>query len=500
MSATFSAYTSKLSRTNRRWGFLVFALVIFSIQFLLPLDGLSWLGFYRSLATCILAFAVILAVFERNPLSRQWLTDSNETEQLRNVRLTRDFVLAFIIGGAIVLLLYSLQFVLPDKSGSREVLALLGAGGLLGMASMMSGALLGFLFGIPRFLRERQTGTGQSASTTSNTAQRLANSATFTPPETNARTDVQSRTGQFQSNTNLEEISDWLTKIIVGLGLTKLAKLPDYVTRLTWFVSHSIGEGHQAFTQDVAFSLMTAFSICGFLMGYLMTRLFLQQAFDTTLQSQLNEKFNAEIQSAAKQELSASAVPDAAALGSAIQRALTVQSTSQGVSETVIRDQIRRLAKDYEAVRLSMSSGDERTKAMEQVAAQMKSLGFAVQPFLNELRNSDSAGERLAAVTALGVKPQEDSLDWLVDRIDSERPFVGYHAALALLAAARAFTPPSPAAPDSPSQKASDMPSGPYAHLCKAIDRAMKLLEDKSLRETDRYEVLQAAKKESACA
>lgn len=68
------------------------------------------------------------------------------------------------------------------------------------------------------------------------------------------------------------------------------------------------------------------------------------------------------------------------------------------------------------ALRLSISPSDERTKAMEQVAAQMKSLGFAVQTFLSELKSSESAGERLAAVTSLEVSPNQDSLGWLVER------------------------------------------------------------------------------------
>src|SRR5215207_9214061 len=46
-------------------------------------------------------------------------------------------------------------------------------------------------------------------------------------------------------------------------------------------------------------------------------------------------------------------------------------------------------------------------------------------------------GERLAAVTVLQVIPDPEYLPWLVDRIAAEKPFIGYHAAVALLAAAR---------------------------------------------------------------
>jgi hypothetical protein len=63
----------------------------------------------------------------------------------------------------------------------------------------------------------------------------------------------------------------------------------------------------------------------------------------------------------------------------------------------------------------------------------------------------------------------------------------------------RAFTPPSATAPDSVTQTASSVPNQPHQHVCDAIQKSMKLLEDKKLRETDRYEVLTAAKKEGMC-
>jgi hypothetical protein len=479
--------------------FLLTALILFSVQFLFPWNGNSWLRFYRSLSTCILIIAAIWTFIGENRGAKPIANESEEPEQLRNVRWTRDFVFAFIVGGAIVLLIYSLQFLLPKDSGYREVLALLGAGGLLAMASLMSGALLGFIFGIPRFLRERQTNQGQPKATTQNGTQVAPSSPVSAASGINTPSTVQPGISQFQSNTNLEEISDWLTKIIVGLGLTKLATIPSYVKRLTWFVSHSIGEGHHEFNDNVAFSLMTAFSICGFFMGYLMTRLFLQQAFDAALPTDPSDRFKAEVHSAGQSVVSVDAVPSATVLGSGIQSALSVQSASQGLSEEVIRNQITKLAKAYEALRLSMSSGDERTQSMERVAAQMKSLALAAQPFLNDLKSSESSGDRLAAVTALEIKPQEGFLDWLVERIDVERPFVGYHAALALLSAARAFTPPSQAAPDSASQTASSTQTSLHSHVCDAIKKAMKILDDKGLRDTDRYEVLLAANKEGMC-
>ena len=486
----------KLNGATRRIFLMCVALVVFSIQFLLPWDASSWHRFWRSIGAGVFVIAALSALFRGARFVNPPDTVSGETERFRDLRWTRNFVLAFMAIGALALLVYSMQFLLPEASDLREGLSLFGAGGLVALASLMAGALVGFIFGIPRFLRERQIGLTPTKSTP---AEHLPlSSISRTRPVTEETSQGESRAAatRFQGNTNLEEISDWLTKIIVGVGLTKLANIPDYVKRLTVFVTYSIGSKHPQFSESIAFSLMVAFSICGFFMGYLMTRLFLPRALD---EAENQAKWAVEVGQAAGDPVSKEAIPDAAVLGSSIQRALSVLRASEGVSESVIRDQVRKLAKKYESLRLSMSSGEERTNLMEQVAAQMKSLGLAVRPFLNDLKNSDDAGERLAAVTSLEIKPQEESLDWLGERVDVERPFVGYHAALALLSAARAFTPPSRSAPDSASQTGSVAPNGPHDHLCDAIKRAMKALEDKGLTETDRHDVLSTARNEAMC-
>jgi hypothetical protein len=55
----------------------------------------------------------------------------------------------------------------------------------------------------------------------------------------------------------------------------------------------------------------------------------------------------------------------------------------------------------------------------------------------DELIESDSAGEHLAAIVMLQVGPNLDYLDWLAKRLGVEKPFIGKQAALALLVAAR---------------------------------------------------------------
>jgi hypothetical protein len=102
-----------------------------------------------------------------------------------------------------------------------------------------------------------------------------------------------------------------------------------------------------------------------------------------------------------------------------------------------IRARVAAAAKDYEEIRDQLPSGAVRTRRMEVIASQMRTLAQGSVALLPELTASGSPGHRLAAVTVLQVIPDSSYLPWLVERIASEKPFIGYHAAVALLAAAR---------------------------------------------------------------
>jgi uncharacterized membrane protein len=102
------------------------------------------------------------------------------------------------------------------------------------MACLASGALLGFLFAVPK-------------------ANRAA-----------------SNTARLLPNTNIEEVSDWLTKIIVGVGLVNLRVLISYFDTYSDRLSSSL-----AVTPTYASALILYFSVLGMIEGYILTRLFL---------------------------------------------------------------------------------------------------------------------------------------------------------------------------------------------------------------------------------
>jgi hypothetical protein len=161
-------------------------------------------------------------------------------------------ILGFVMGvGLLSALVYAAQ-----SNAEQGFLAVASVAVLLAGASACVGGTLGFLFGIPRTLQQEGTGSSSDASA------RTANSA------------VAGRRIDYRVNTNLEQISDWLTKILVGVGLTQIPAIRNSVVSITVFAARGLGPQSQVF----AFALLSYFAVLGFLFGYLWTRLFLAGA------------------------------------------------------------------------------------------------------------------------------------------------------------------------------------------------------------------------------
>jgi len=117
----------------------------------------------------------------------------------------------------------------------------IGYGILIAGAAFISGVLLGYLFG----LRPTDHSGNPSGSSSSRPAQ-----------------------------TNLVEIADWLTKIILGAGLVQLTRLPGPIWKLANTMALGVVEDPAVETPNPAVALATMgfFSTCGLLYGYLWTR------------------------------------------------------------------------------------------------------------------------------------------------------------------------------------------------------------------------------------
>lgn len=140
----------------------------------------------------------------------------------------------------------------------------------------VSGMLLGFLFGIPRTLPsgtvnmappdERANGKSRS----DDAPPAGAEAAAGTP----SNTLFLGTPTPMEINSNLVEVSDWLTKIIVGVGLIELKSLPGSARSMAAFIAPSLATD-TATAMAVVGGIMLFFSVHGFLIGYLLTRIYL---------------------------------------------------------------------------------------------------------------------------------------------------------------------------------------------------------------------------------
>jgi hypothetical protein len=162
------------------------------------------------------------------------------------------------IFGLLGMLLYSIG---NGKTSLTIVLAnsLLVAGGAL-----FVGGLLGFLFGIPRTLQG--------------------------DPVTGSSDEVSQNDIHYKVNTNLEQISDWLTKILVGVGLTQLAKIPKYFNELGQYLVPALGNDSASGIYGIL--VIVYFISTGFISGYLVTRIYLGRVFQAAEKSYLEKKID----------------------------------------------------------------------------------------------------------------------------------------------------------------------------------------------------------------
>lgn len=123
---------------------------------------------------------------------------------------------------------------------ARPLAALCGAA-LVAAAPFACGALLGFIFGIPR-TQPAQPSTPSPAPT------------------------------------NLEQISDWLTKILVGAGLTQLHDVPAVLVRAARHGGQTFDAGESG--TNAALMMIVYFLAAGFFAGYLVTRIVLRPVLD----------------------------------------------------------------------------------------------------------------------------------------------------------------------------------------------------------------------------
>lgn len=124
---------------------------------------------------------------------------------------------------------------------------------MIAMAVLITGVAIGFLFGIPRTIQEKHDAPNLRPE-----------SAEIHKPE---------GTRRYKVNTNLEQVSDWLTKILVGVGLTQFREIKTAMDDLLNRFSADLPSLQNA--KPLMTATIVLYLILGFLGGYALTRLYL---------------------------------------------------------------------------------------------------------------------------------------------------------------------------------------------------------------------------------
>jgi tetratricopeptide (TPR) repeat protein len=209
------------------------------------------------------------------------------------------------------------------------------------LAAYTAGLLLGFLFSIPKAAEDPtpdhvSKGSGDVSPSTANAT-----------PEAE-QTAVPRKL--LSVNTNFEQISDWLTKIIVGVGLVESKQIIVTTGQLTGFLAAGFASASRKPVDPsldvLALAIIIGFPSLGTLTGYLYTRLYVARALgeadaaSTRPEGQISANDKATLEQTVESK------------GSDLKRS----STTRSIDTAALNDNTRRIA-------LEIASKDPRSLA-----------------------------------------------------------------------------------------------------------------------------------------
>lgn len=225
---------------------------------------------------------------------------------------------------------------------------------MFSLAAMLAGGFLGFLFGIPRALTSSGAIAGGEA------------------PAAAA--------GRYAANTNLEQVSDWLTKLLLGATLVQLGAIRKGGGQLFATLAPALGDR----SDSTAFggALLIYYSLVGFLIGWLATRLFLAPALNA-----LDEQVVAKLAEAEEAEESG----DKGRASELRREAVNIITAAAPVAER------------YLELRNKQKGSAARTDAMEDVVANARRMAPAMPVHPDAVRALFWDGDDGQRVSALGL-------------------------------------------------------------------------------------------------
>jgi len=185
--------------------------------------------------------------------------DNNNGEKDKNQSRDLEVVLKRTLAAIGFITVLALVFLGCLFSGGRIPFAL-GTYLLIAGALFVSGGMLGFLFGIPKI--------DKTISSTSSVA-----AVPVLPGTTPAPVGMLTSNSRFNfsDNANLEEISDWLTKIIVGLTLVQFNNIKKMLDEGAKSINRTLELTYYDF-YVFGYAMIIFYLVMGFLVSYFWTR------------------------------------------------------------------------------------------------------------------------------------------------------------------------------------------------------------------------------------
>lgn len=203
-------------------------------------------------------------------------------------------VLATIVTGTLCAYVAGLTifaYALHSGDGVPSGWRIFGTAIIVGAAVAVAGGLLGFLFGMPRGFRAGPQPSNPAGAPAGGGADASGNAGQAAGKSDAEKTSAQPAAHYGQrgisaswDNDNLVEVSDWLTKIVVGVSLVQIKPILDWISQ----VGTRIGEGvNLAAPLDQSFGvavILVNFGI-GFVVTYVYARTILSLVFATSFRA-----------------------------------------------------------------------------------------------------------------------------------------------------------------------------------------------------------------------
>jgi hypothetical protein len=218
---------------------------------------------YTAIIVVVVIIAGALFVFYQAPI-RQFITrifgigrqdDDKVNDISQSTIIIGSWVIGFGVVGLIAMAFWSFSQI---KTGQETIgWQTFATTVLVGIASAAVGALLGFVFGIPR---------------TMDPASRIAVAGAMAQGG-----PVASSQAALAANTNLERVSDWLTTVLIGITLVQSQSVITWI----WSLGDKFKDG---LTIQVLVPIIVVYYFAlAFLGTYLITRLYLTYALQQSL-------------------------------------------------------------------------------------------------------------------------------------------------------------------------------------------------------------------------